>query len=95
MSGKLRLVIRMPGTLELDDISGDGRVLLAHHDTQQSVRGSDPGKREESDLSWLDNSFPADLSPDGTTLLLNEWGEGTGGKVWSTFGARTAVRRFD
>ncbi len=81
LSGKLRLVIRVPGTLELDDISGDGRLLLAHHTTVQSVRGLGPGQSREIDLSWLDNPFPADLSPDGTTLLLNEEGEGTGART--------------
>ncbi len=80
LTGKLRLVIRVPGSLELDDISGDGRVLLAHHTTVQSVRGLGPGQSREIDLSWLDNPFPADLSPDGTTLLLTEQGEGTGAR---------------
>jgi len=78
LSGKLRLVIRVPGSLELDDISGDGHVLLAHHTMVQKVRGLGPGQSGESDLSWLDSPFPADLSPDGATLLLDEEGEGTG-----------------
>lgn len=80
LSGKLRLVIRVPGTLELDDISDDGRVLLAHHTSLQRVRGLGPGQSRERDLSWLDGPMPADLSPDGTTLLLNEQGEGTGSR---------------
>jgi eukaryotic-like serine/threonine-protein kinase len=80
VAGKLRLVIRVPGILELDDISGDGRALLAHHSVRQSVRGLGAGQSEEIDLSWLDSPMPADLSADGVTLLLNEQGEGTGGK---------------
>ena len=80
LSGKLRLAIRVPGTLELDDISGDGRVLLTHSTALQSVRGLGPGQSVESDLSWLDGSMPADLSQDGSTLLLNEEGEGTGAR---------------
>ncbi len=80
MSGQLRLVIRVPGILELDDISSDGRVLLAHHTAKQSVRGLGPGQSNEGDLSWLDRPMPADLSADGATLLLNERGEGTGGR---------------
>ncbi len=31
LSGKLRLVTRVPGNLELDDISRDGRLLVGHH----------------------------------------------------------------
>jgi Tol biopolymer transport system component len=80
LSGKLRLVIRVPGILELDDIASDGRVLLAHHTSLQSIRGLGPGQSRERDLSWLDSPMPADLSPDGTTLLLNEFGEGTGAR---------------
>ncbi|HEX7254288.1 MAG TPA: protein kinase [Thermoanaerobaculia bacterium] len=80
LSGQLRLVIRVPGALELDDISEDGRVLLAHHTNLHSVRGLGPGQSREVDLSWLDDPIPADLSPDGAMLLLNESGEGTGAK---------------
>ena len=80
LSGKLRLAIRVPGILELDDISGDGRVLLTHSTALQSVRGLGPGQSVESDLSWLDGPMPADLSPDGSMLLLNEEGEGTGAR---------------
>ena len=78
MSGKLRLAIRVPGILELDDISTDGRVLVAHHTMRRSVVGFGPGQTKPSDLAWLDGSWPADLSADGTSLLLNEEGEGTG-----------------
>jgi len=80
LSGKLRLAIRVPGILELDDISADGRVLLAHSTVLQSVRGLGPGQSVESDLSWLDGPMPADLSQDGSMLLLNENGEGTGAR---------------
>ena len=80
LSGKLRLAIRVPGILELDDISGDGRVLLTHDTVLQSVRGLGPGQSRESDLSWLDGPMPADLSQDGSMLLLNEEGEATGAR---------------
>jgi Tol biopolymer transport system component len=80
LSGRLRLAIRVPGSLELDDISSDGRVLLTHHTALQSVRGLGPGQSRESDLSWLDGPLPADLSQDGSMLLLNEDGEATGAR---------------
>ncbi len=78
VSGKRRLVMRVPGSLELDDVSRDGRALLGHFTYEQTVRfasASDPGERE---LSWLDASVIGDLSSDGKTLLLNEVGEGSG-----------------
>jgi dipeptidyl aminopeptidase/acylaminoacyl peptidase len=77
-SGRRRLVTRVPGTLELDDIARDGRVLLAHHLPLHSLKGLAPGESKERDLSWLDASFPSDLSSDGRTLLLTEQQEGAG-----------------
>ncbi len=78
LAGKRRLVTRVPGTLELDDISRDGRVLVAHHTVVRILAGLAPGERKERDLSWLDGSFPADLSGDGKTLVFTETGEGSG-----------------
>jgi serine/threonine protein kinase/Tol biopolymer transport system component len=77
-SGNVRLVARVPGHLELDDISRDGRVLLAHHTVLYGLRGMGPHSPAERDLAWLDASTPADLSADGKTLLLTEQGEGAG-----------------
>jgi eukaryotic-like serine/threonine-protein kinase len=77
-TGKVRLVARVPGHLELDDISRDGRVLFAHHTVLYGLRGMAPGASAERELSWLDASAPSDLSADGKTLLLTEQGEGAG-----------------
>ena len=74
LTGKRRLVTRVPGSLELDDISRDGRVLVAHHTIVRIVVGLVPGQEKERDLSWLDGSVPADLSPDGKTLVFTETG---------------------
>jgi eukaryotic-like serine/threonine-protein kinase len=78
LMGKRRLVTRVPGSLELDDISRDGRVLVAHHTTTRILAGLAAGQEKERDLSWLDGSVPADLSPDGKTLVFTETGEGSG-----------------
>jgi Tol biopolymer transport system component/predicted Ser/Thr protein kinase len=79
LSGKHRLVTRVPGSLVIFDIWRDGRVLLARADRRREVMGLDPGASKERDLSWLDYSYPADLSADGKTLLFDE--EGIGGGV--------------
>jgi len=79
LSGKHRLVTRVPGSLVIFDIWRDGRVLLARADRRREVMGLDPGATKERDLSWLDYSYPADLSADGKTLLFDE--EGIGGGV--------------
>jgi len=76
LSGRVRQLMRTPGQLELDDVSSDGRLLIAHHTVVRAVRIASPG-REPRDLSWLDASVLNDLSADGRTLLLTERGEGS------------------
>ena len=81
LSGQERLVTRVPGTLFLFDIWRDGRVLMARADRRREAMSLYAGETRERDLSWLDYSYPADLSPDGKTLLFDE--EGVGGGVQS------------
>ena len=78
-SGKHRLVTRVPGSLVMFDIWKDGRVLLARSDRRREIMGFYGGTNKERDLSWLDYSYPADLSADGKMLLFDE--EGIGGGV--------------
>ncbi|HKM89900.1 MAG TPA: protein kinase [Candidatus Acidoferrales bacterium] len=84
LAGRQRLVARVPGTLTLQDIARDGRVLLARDSVRRELMGLTPGQLKERDLSWLDYSFPADLSPDGKSLLFVEAGEG-GGSEYSIY----------
>ena len=78
LSGKRRLLMRVPGSLELDDVSPEGRALLAHHSGSRVVRFASASEPEGRELSWLDESWLVDLSSDGRTVLLNEAGEGSG-----------------
>jgi eukaryotic-like serine/threonine-protein kinase len=78
LSGKRRLLMRFPGTLEFHDVSRDGRVLLARVSLRSEVVGLAPGESKERELSWLDGSRPSDLSRDGKTLLFAVGGEGGG-----------------
>jgi len=79
LSGKERLVARMPGSLMLFDISHDGRLLLARASWRRELMSISSGDSKERDLSWLDYSYPADLSKDGANVLFDE--EGVGGTV--------------
>jgi len=85
LSGRERLVARMPGTLELLDIWRDGRILLTRASWRRELIGVFAGTNAERDLSWLDYSYPADLSEDGQTLLFDEEGGG-GGLAYSKSG---------
>lgn len=98
LSGKLRPVLRVPGSLVLHDIAPDGRVLLAQEDSRRFIGGITPGSAEERDFSWLDWSLARDLTPDGRWLLFDEQGEG-GGPNYSVYVRKTdgspAVRLGD
>ncbi len=78
LSGKERVILRVPGTLTLQDITREGRVLLTIDNAQFGIMGSRPGEQGERNLSWLDWSIASDLTADGKNLLFFESGEGVG-----------------
>jgi eukaryotic-like serine/threonine-protein kinase len=98
LGGHQRLVARVPDTLSLQDIWQDGRVLLARDTWRRELIGLTSGDSKEHDLSWLDYSYPSDISPDGKVLLFTEAGEG-GGLNYSVYqrkiGETSAVRLGD
>jgi serine/threonine protein kinase/WD40 repeat protein len=79
LDGKQRIVARLPGALMLLDIAKDGRVLLVRATWRRELMGITPTDNKERELSWLDYTYPADLSIDGKTLLFDE--EGGGGSL--------------
>ena len=89
LSGQKRLVAEGPGMLVLQAVSPSGQVLMSHDTFRNSIVGVPPGETDERDFSWLDFSYPVDLSEDGKTLLFEEWGEagGASGAVY--------LRHFD
>ena len=88
LSGKQRVVHRVPGGITLQDVFRDGRALVTYDNTRWEVKCLPPGASEERDLSWLDGSIPNDLSADGKTLLFSETGEGAG-QTWAAFIRKT------
>jgi eukaryotic-like serine/threonine-protein kinase len=84
LSGKERLLAREPGTLTLQDVAKDGRVLITRDVPRVGMVGMTSGTTKERDLSWLDWSAPKDLSLDGQNLLFTESGE-AGGENYSTY----------
>jgi serine/threonine protein kinase/WD40 repeat protein len=80
LSSTVRLLARVPGELTLLDVDRDGNVLLTRGNDRAGMIGLAPGQPKEKDLSWLDWSTPGDLSPDGSTVLFAETGEGGGPK---------------
>jgi serine/threonine protein kinase/Tol biopolymer transport system component len=80
LSGKVRLLARVPGELTIHDVGKDGSILMTRGNDRAGMIGLAPGATKERDLSWLDWSVPGNLSPDGKTILFQEAGEGGGPK---------------
>jgi eukaryotic-like serine/threonine-protein kinase len=74
LSGKVRLMARLPGGFCLQDIAPDGRVLLTMQQHRFETRGRMAGDSTERNLSWLDDSYMALPSDDGTRLVLQDGG---------------------
>jgi DNA-binding winged helix-turn-helix (wHTH) protein len=77
-NGRLRAVGQAPGVLTLRDIAPDGRVLLSVESRRLEMAGLIADERHERDFSLTDWSRVQQLSPDGSLLLFDESGEGTG-----------------
>ena len=71
LSGKTRLVWNAPGA-RIDDIARDGRVLCSVNASRREIVGLGAGDKVERNLTWLNWSFPMDISPDGKTILFEE-----------------------
>jgi eukaryotic-like serine/threonine-protein kinase len=80
LSGKVRELLSAPGTLTLHDVGAGGRALISRDAMRAGAVGLAPGENKERDLSWQDWTVPADLTPDGKTLLFVEAGEAGGGE---------------
>jgi Tol biopolymer transport system component len=88
-SGATRIVARMPGNTSLHDIAPDGRAVITRTDDRSGLTVRVPGETTDRDLSWLDASIIADISPDGRRILFEEDGVGGGPR------ASTYVRATD
>lgn len=78
LSGKERLVYLGTGTLTLQDIFKDGRILFSRDDMRAGMIGLSPGESRERDLSWHDWTIPRDISDDGKLVSFDETGEAGG-----------------
>ena len=87
--GRTRDVLVVPGSIAIQDISRDGRVLLLESNTRLGFFGLFPGESKERDLSGFEWSWGPRLSPDGRTILFTEQGE-AGGPGYSVY-----IRRPD
>jgi dipeptidyl aminopeptidase/acylaminoacyl peptidase len=72
LSGRSRLVYRLPGNTTLEDIAADGRLLLTHGFEHKGIAILAPGALRERELAGYARPRVAALSSDGRTLLIHD-----------------------
>jgi hypothetical protein len=72
LRGQRRDVLESAGGVTIQDVGSDGHWLVTRDDYLRRMPVLAPGQPTEKDLSWLDLSTPAALTPDGKTLLFSE-----------------------
>ena len=86
LSGKMRLLARMPAWLYLNDALPDGKMLLGVDRSMDGMVCLAPNESKERDLSWLDHSWAQALSSDGKTVLFVGRGRaGAGGQRYAIY----------
>ena len=76
LSGERRTMYTGTDSMQLQDISKDGRVLVSAATVRREMIGRDPGDSTERNLSWFNWSAPQALSSDGMAVLFDEQGIG-------------------
>lgn len=72
LSGQIHQVAASAGSLRLEDIARDGRVLIAREDARWQIAELARGQTNRRDLSWLNGSELCAVSADGKTILFND-----------------------
>ena len=75
-SGKSRPLLAVPGGFLPTDIAPNGTLLAQRSNWRREMVGFAAGAAREKNLTWLDWSFPNDLSDDGKTLMFDEQSSG-------------------
>jgi DNA-binding winged helix-turn-helix (wHTH) protein len=94
LAGRTRQVMHTPGSLDLEDISKSGDVLLAQSSERMSMSLINLKEGSIQSISRFDWSRVAGISADGDSILFDESGEG-GGKGYSVYLYHVRNRVFD
>ncbi|HKD18729.1 MAG TPA: protein kinase [Thermoanaerobaculia bacterium] len=74
-SGKQRALINLAGIFLPLDMAPDGTLLAKRANRRREIVAVGPDGKERN-LTWLDWSFPVDISDDGQTILFDEQSRG-------------------
>jgi Tol biopolymer transport system component len=76
--GKTHIVLSTPANIRLQDIDGEGNLLLTRRDDRVEMIGVKAGSEmRPMNLSWLNRSAPRQIAADGK-VLFTEFGQGAG-----------------
>ena len=78
LSGKVRSLVDLPMGVIVQDISADGRVLIALTSSRLAMGFTRLGDKEDVDLSWHDWNSAHDISHDGKFVLFEDASEAAG-----------------
>jgi len=78
LSGRMRVVLDLPSSVTLQDISPNGRVLMSLDTIRMGMDAVIQGEREELDLSWHDWNIVKGISRDGQWVLFEDSSEAAG-----------------
>ena len=77
LTGRQRLILRVPGSMTVHDISSDGKVLGAFDTVTARLETRDTPSSSPRDLSWKEGGGLKDVSANGT-LLFDDQGDSGG-----------------
>jgi eukaryotic-like serine/threonine-protein kinase len=89
LSGKVRNLLDLPTGVTLQDVSADGRALVALDSRRLAMAFSILGSKEDVELSWHDWNVAKDISNDGQVVLFEDASEPAGP------GYAVALRKVD
>ena len=74
LAGVQRALLHSPSSLQLHDIAPDGHLLLERSSPRTVMVGRPAGAAQDQNLSWLERSTAADISSDGSAILVSGGG---------------------
>jgi Tol biopolymer transport system component/predicted Ser/Thr protein kinase len=77
-SGKARFWSALTGGFLPQDATPDGRLLVKRRISRREIVGVVPGETQERNLTWLDWSYPDDITDDGRFILFDEQSQAGG-----------------
>lgn len=81
LQGKERIAGQMAGNSQLQQVQGDGTVLVSHVNTQLHILGRVPSAPGGRELAWYEASMPYGITSDGQSIILAELSYGVGRNV--------------